>query len=191
MTVAEQQLARLGFTVEPRELPCWRTTRLDGPVFSESRDRSFAQPRVDAVARAARAQSPAFALPHLPHRGLTLPGSAPRRLECGQRDQPERGDLPQHRREMRRRRAAEPFEPVLIEERGQRRLAKRRFPQNAEQRGGRLLGVAFRRDTTGRARPSRARSCPGRDRARNPAGAGARLAGARAGRAGNARSRAG
>ena len=36
MTVAEQQLARLGFTVEPRELPCWRTTRLDGPVFSKS-----------------------------------------------------------------------------------------------------------------------------------------------------------
>ena len=36
MTVAEQQLARLGFAVEPRELPCWRTTRLDGPVFSES-----------------------------------------------------------------------------------------------------------------------------------------------------------
>jgi hypothetical protein len=36
MTVAEQQLARLGFAIEPSEHPCWRTTRLDGPVLSES-----------------------------------------------------------------------------------------------------------------------------------------------------------
>ena len=167
MTIAEQQLARLGFAMEPSE-PRAGARRGWTARFQRVRDRPCAQPRADAVARAARAQSPAFALPHLPHRGLTLPGSS---ASHGQRDKPERGDLPQHRREMRRRRAVEPFEPVLIEERGQRRLAERRFPQNAEQRGGRLLGVALRRATRPwRARPPRARSCPGRDRARNPAG---------------------
>lgn len=36
MTIAEQQLARLGFATEPSEPACWRTRRLDGPRFSES-----------------------------------------------------------------------------------------------------------------------------------------------------------
>ena len=36
MTIAEQQLARLGFATEPGEPVCWRTTRLDGPRFRES-----------------------------------------------------------------------------------------------------------------------------------------------------------
>jgi hypothetical protein len=36
MTIAEQQLARLGFATEHSEPSCWRTTRLDGPKFSEA-----------------------------------------------------------------------------------------------------------------------------------------------------------
>lgn len=36
MTIAEQQLARLGFAREPGEPACWRATRLDGPKFRES-----------------------------------------------------------------------------------------------------------------------------------------------------------
>jgi hypothetical protein len=40
-------------------------------------------------------------------------------------------------------RAVEPFEPILIEERGERRLAERRLPDNAEQRGRRLVILAF------------------------------------------------
>jgi hypothetical protein len=36
MTIAEQQLARLGFAAEPSRPSCWRITRLDGPKFRES-----------------------------------------------------------------------------------------------------------------------------------------------------------
>ena len=36
MITAEQQLARIGFATEPTQPSCWRTTRLDGPIFSES-----------------------------------------------------------------------------------------------------------------------------------------------------------
>jgi hypothetical protein len=36
MTIAEQQLARIGFAREPSEPSCWRATRLDGPNLSES-----------------------------------------------------------------------------------------------------------------------------------------------------------
>jgi hypothetical protein len=43
------------------------------------------------------------------------------------------------------RRPVEPFEPVLIEKRGQRRLPERRFPDNAEQRGRRLIRLARQR----------------------------------------------
>jgi hypothetical protein len=39
----------------------------------------------------------------------------------------------------------EPFEPILIEERGKRRLAECRFPDDAEQRGRRLIFVARQR----------------------------------------------
>ena len=35
MTIAEQQLARIGFAMEPGEPSCWRTRRLDGPNASE------------------------------------------------------------------------------------------------------------------------------------------------------------
>ena len=41
------------------------------------------------------------------------------------------------------RRAVQPFEPVLVEKRGERRLPERRLPQNAEERGFRLIGFAF------------------------------------------------
>jgi hypothetical protein len=44
---------------------------------------------------------------------------------------------------MARGRSVEPFEPVLIEERRKRWLAERRFPDNAEQRGHRLVFVAL------------------------------------------------
>src|SRR5262249_12720946 len=43
------------------------------------------------------------------------------------------------------RRPVEPFEPVLIEKRGQRRLPERRFPENAEQRSRRLVRLARQR----------------------------------------------
>jgi hypothetical protein len=43
------------------------------------------------------------------------------------------------------RRPVEPFEPVLIEKRGERRLSERRFPDNAEQRGRRLVRLARQR----------------------------------------------
>jgi hypothetical protein len=43
------------------------------------------------------------------------------------------------------RRPVEPFEPVLIEKRGERRLPERRFPDNAEQRGRRLIRLARQR----------------------------------------------
>ena len=36
MTIAEQQLARIGFAMEASKPSCWRTTRLDGPIFGES-----------------------------------------------------------------------------------------------------------------------------------------------------------
>jgi hypothetical protein len=36
MTIAEQQLARLGFAAEHNEPSCWRTVRLDGPILRES-----------------------------------------------------------------------------------------------------------------------------------------------------------
>ncbi|MGE0257457.1 MAG: hypothetical protein AB7H71_11780 [Alphaproteobacteria bacterium] len=36
MTIAEQQLARLGFASEAGDLPCWRITRLDGAKYRES-----------------------------------------------------------------------------------------------------------------------------------------------------------
>jgi hypothetical protein len=36
MIIAEQQLARIGFATEPSEPSCWRTKRLDGPIFKES-----------------------------------------------------------------------------------------------------------------------------------------------------------
>jgi len=42
-------------------------------------------------------------------------------------------------------RTVESFEPILIEERGERRLTELRLPNNAEQRGGRLIFVARQR----------------------------------------------
>ena len=36
MTIAEEQLARIGFATEPDEALYWRTMRLDGPKLSES-----------------------------------------------------------------------------------------------------------------------------------------------------------
>jgi hypothetical protein len=36
MTIAQRQLARIGFATEPSEPVCWRTTRLDGPKLRES-----------------------------------------------------------------------------------------------------------------------------------------------------------
>jgi len=39
--------------------------------------------------------------------------------------------------------AVEAFEPVLIEERGERRLAEPRLPNDPEQRGRRLVGLAL------------------------------------------------
>jgi hypothetical protein len=42
-------------------------------------------------------------------------------------------------------RSVEPLEPILIEERGERRLAERRLPDNAEQRGRGLVGLAPQR----------------------------------------------
>jgi hypothetical protein len=36
MTIAQRQLARLGFATAPSEPPCWRATRLDGPCFRGS-----------------------------------------------------------------------------------------------------------------------------------------------------------
>ena len=77
MIIAEQQLARIGFATEPSKPSCWRTTPLDGPILSESATEPAYSRAVDAVAAAARAQSPALALPHLPHRGLTILGSPP------------------------------------------------------------------------------------------------------------------
>jgi hypothetical protein len=40
-------------------------------------------------------------------------------------------------------RAVESFEPILIEERGKRRLAEGHLPGDAEQRGGGLVSLAF------------------------------------------------
>ena len=42
---------------------------------------------------------------------------------------------------MGRRRAIQPFEPVLIEKRGERRLAQFRLPHYAQERGRRLVGL--------------------------------------------------
>jgi hypothetical protein len=36
MTIAEQQLTRIGFGIERSEPSCWRIQRLDGPLFSET-----------------------------------------------------------------------------------------------------------------------------------------------------------
>jgi hypothetical protein len=36
MTIAQRQLARIGFATEPGDPPCWRVTRLDGPRLRES-----------------------------------------------------------------------------------------------------------------------------------------------------------
>ena len=36
MTEAEEQLARIGFGAPRSEPACWRTMRLDGPVYAES-----------------------------------------------------------------------------------------------------------------------------------------------------------
>jgi hypothetical protein len=36
MTIAQRQLARIGFATKVSEPSCWRTTRLDGPKFRES-----------------------------------------------------------------------------------------------------------------------------------------------------------
>ena len=47
---------------------------------------------------------------------------------------------------MRSRRAVEPFEPILIEERGKGRLAELRLPQDAEQRSGSLVLLAREED---------------------------------------------
>ena len=42
-------------------------------------------------------------------------------------------------------RTVESFEPILIEERGERRLTELRLPDDPEQRGGRLIFVARQR----------------------------------------------
>ena len=42
-------------------------------------------------------------------------------------------------------RAVEPFEPILIEERGERRLAEFRLPEDPEKRGRRLILLALER----------------------------------------------
>ena len=44
MTIAEQQLARIGFATEPSEPSCWRTKRLDGPIYSEIYSESATDP---------------------------------------------------------------------------------------------------------------------------------------------------
>src|SRR5690348_14249286 len=61
------------------------------------------------------------------------------------------------------RRAVQPFEPVLVEKRGERRLAERRLPQNAEERRFRLIGFALeeRRHRSGFGRRPLARVRPG------------------------------
>ncbi len=73
--------------------------------------------------------------------------------------------LPQcfdHCGEMGRSRAVEPFEPILIEERGKRRLPQRRFPDDPEQRSRRLVRLALQR------RRSAARSAASRSRVSGP-----------------------
>ena len=42
-------------------------------------------------------------------------------------------------------RTVEPFEPILIEKRGERRLAERRLPEDPEKRGRRLILLALER----------------------------------------------
>src|SRR6516162_9090731 len=51
----------------------------------------------------------------------------------------------QHRGKMRGCRAVEPFEPILIEKRGERRLAEGHLPENPEKRGRRLVLLALER----------------------------------------------
>ena len=46
---------------------------------------------------------------------------------------------------MARGRAVEAFEPILVEERGERRLSERRLPDDPEQRGRRLIRLALQR----------------------------------------------
>src|SRR5690348_2570634 len=60
------------------------------------------------------------------------------------------------------RRAVQPFEPVLVEKRGERRLPERRLPQNAEERCFRLIGFALeeRRHRSGFGRRPLARVRP-------------------------------
>jgi hypothetical protein len=48
-------------------------------------------------------------------------------------------------------RSVEPFEPILIEERGERRLPERRLPDDPEQRGRGLILIARRRQQNCRA----------------------------------------
>src|SRR6266481_6135501 len=55
----------------------------------------------------------------------------------------------EHRREMLGSGAVEAFEPVLIEERGERRLAESRLPDDPEQRGRRFVGFALQRRQRG------------------------------------------
>jgi hypothetical protein len=58
-------------------------------------------------------------------------------------------------------RTVESFEPILIEERGERGLAELRLPEDSEQRGGRLIIVARRRQQNSRALRRLAIECAG------------------------------
>src|SRR5713101_7850702 len=81
------------------------------------------QPCPYALARTPGGEPPPVALSHLPHWRLTFA-----RIREGGLDNTKPAQPAQHRGEMGRRRAVQPFEPILIEKRGERRLAERRLP---------------------------------------------------------------
>src|SRR5690349_17556854 len=73
--------------------------------------------------------------------GLICAGQSDRTTGLGA-DQPEIPQSTEHAGEMRSRRAIEPFEPILIEKRGEGRLAQLHLPQDAKQRSGSLVLLA-------------------------------------------------
>src|ERR1700751_1105472 len=81
----------------------------------------------------------------------TVPGSCGSGKPSVRVEQASIAQGPEHRGEMSGSRAVEPFEPILIEKRGERRLAKRCLPKDPEKRCRRLVLLPFERRQNRRA----------------------------------------